>query len=318
MADAALVHPFERYTHDHPDYPLVLTKLLLPPPFTATGPIPDVRAVAIVGSREAFYECATFAHDLAFELAKAGLTIVSGGAKGIDAAAHRGALKAGGATWVVCPTGKNKVAPPENRRLFDEIARSPKGRLIWPFEDDADAETKNYRERNGILVQLSEVVVVIQAALQSGSRNACTWARDLGKPLWVVPGPPWGEWASKFAGSNDVLAKEPTARMLGSRAQLFESLGLAPPARRRGSKPPSSSPDQQKLLPLRAATPEASWSEEEIAIFSVALPIPQHKEILAEKAALPIGPASTALLTLTLKDVVVEGPDGFYRRILAS
>ena len=312
------MHPFQRYDIAHPDYPLSLTRLLLPPPFTATGPIPNVRAVAIVGSREAFYECATFAHDLAFELAKAGLTIVSGGAKGIDAAAHRGALKAGGATWVVCPTGKDQISPREHRRLFEEIARSPKGRLIWPFADDAEAETKNYRERNGILVQLADSVVVIQAGLQSGSRNACTWARDLGKPLWVVPGPPWGEWASRFAGSNDVLAKEPGARMLGSVAQLFESLGLAPPVRPKGPKAPSSSPDQQKLLRLRAATPEASWSEEETAIFSVVLPIPQHKEILAEKAALPIGLASTALLTLTLKDVVVEGPDGFYRRILAS
>lgn len=313
-----VVYPFERYPLDHPDYPPALTRMLQPRPFTATGPIPRARAVAIVGSRTALHECATFAHGLAHDLAKAGITIVSGGATGIDAAAHRGALKAGGATWVVCPTGKDRIAPQEHSRLFRQIAESPTGRLIWPFDDDAEAETKNYRERNGILVQLSEAVVVIQAGLQSGSRNACSWAKELGKPLWVVPGPPWGEWASKFAGSNDVLAREPAARMLGSRAQLFESLGLVPSVRRRGSKRPSSSPDQQILSPLLGATPAPSWTPEENAIFSATLAIPQHKEILAEKAALPIGPATTALLTLTLKDVVVEGPDGFFRRILAS
>jgi DNA processing protein len=108
------------------------------------------------------------------------------------------------------------------------------------------------------------------------------------------------------------------ARMLGSRAQLFESLGLAPAVGRRRSKRPSSSPEQQILSPLSGATPEPWWTPEEKAIFSAVLTIPQHREILAEKAALPIGLALTALLTLTLKDVVVEGPDGFFRRTLAS
>lgn len=312
------MHPFERYTPNHPYYPKLLTRLTQPPSFTATGVLPNVRAVAIVGSREAFYECTTFAHSLAFDLAKAGITIVSGGATGIDAAAHRGALEAGGATWVVCPTGKNKVAPPQHRRLFEQIAATKNGRLIWPFEDNAGVTRESYRDRNKILVQLAEAVVVIQAGLASGSRNACTLARDQEKPLWVVPAPPWGEWARAFAGSNLVLASEPKARMLGARAQLFKSLGLTPPDERKGSGAPSSSPDQQNLSALWEGTPEASWTPEEIAMFSAVLPIPQHREILAEKAALPIGPATTALLTLTLKDVVVEGPDGFFRRILAS
>ncbi len=318
MADAEAVHPFERYTPTHPQYPKLLTRLTQPPSFTATGPLPNVRAVAIVGSRQAFHECATFAHSLAFDLAEAGITIVSGGATGIDAAAHRGALDAGGATWVVCPTGKDRVAPAEHRRLFEQIAATKNGRLIWPFADNAGPERHHYRERNKILVQLAEAVVVIQAGLASGSRNACTLARDQSKPLWVVPAPPWGEWTRAFAGSNMVLASEPEARMLGSRAQLFEALRLTPPDERKRSEGPSSSPNQQNLSTLFEATPEASWTPEETAMFSAVLPTPQHREILAEKAALPIGPATTALLTLTLKDVVVEGPDGFFRRILAS
>ena len=312
------MYPFERYTPDHTEYPRHLLRLTAPPSFTATGPLTEVRAVAIVGSREPIYECEVFAHDLAYELAKAGITIVSGGAKGIDAAAHRGALKARGATWAVLPSGMNRIRPAQHGQLFRDIARSRNGRLVWPFADDVEVSPPTYRHRNSILVQLSEAVVVIQAGLQSGSRNACTWARDLAKPLWVVPGLPWGEWESRFAGSTHVLANEPMARMLGSRAQLFESLGLVPPVRRKRSGAPSSSPDQQNLSPLFEATPEPSWTPEEIAMFSAVLPMPQHREILAENAALPIGPATTALLTLTLKDVVVEGPDGFFRRILAS
>lgn len=313
-----VVQPPKLYEPHHPDYPQILTKLESPPSFTATGPIPNVRAVAIVGSREAFHECATFAHDLAFELAEKGITIVSGGATGVDAAAHRGALDAGGATWVVCPTGKDKISPAEHRRLFDKIACSPGGRLIWPFKDHVDVTRKTYRGRNEVLVQLCEAVVVIQAGLRSGSRNTCRLARDHGRALWVVPAPPWGEWAQAFAGSTEVLAEYPHAKMLGSRARLFESLGLQPAPARKASEGPSSSPLQQKLLLLRTATPDPSWTDHEKVIFSVVLTVPQHKEILAEKASLPIGPASTALLTLTLKDVVVEGPDGFYRRTLAS
>jgi DNA processing protein len=316
------VQRFERYHSEHPDYPVELSRLTYPPPFTATGPLRRVRAVAIVGSREPLHEAAVFAGELARELAAAGITIVSGGAKGIDAAAHRGALAANGATWVVCPTGRNHVYPPQHRELFDDIAKSPSGRLIWPFDDDVDAARANYKERNGLLVALSETVVVIQAGLRSGSRNACSWARQLDKSLWVVAGPPWGHWGHEFAGSAEVLRNDPKAQLLGSKAQLLGHLGLAPataptPKRERGPKPQPGTPTLFLCAPRRVL-PDESLTKEENAILSVVSHAPKHREILAEKAGLPIGPASTALLTLSLKDVVVEGPDGFYRRTLAS
>jgi DNA processing protein len=320
VADAVCVQPFERFHADHPDYPAQLNRnMLVPPSFTATRAIPNVRAVAIVGSRDAIHEAAVFAHKLAFDLASAGVTVVSGGARGIDAAAHRGALEARGATWVVCPTGKDRVAPREHHDLFQQIASSEKGRLIWPFDDHVEAKPETYRTRNGLLVALSDAVVVIQARLASGSRNTCTWAADLKKPLWVVPALPWGHWEDAFNGSADVLLNNPKAKPLGSAAQLFESLGLTAPASARkpskrgrggGWRGASSLP----LSMLPAAVPDASWTEDEITMFSAISPHPKHGENLAETAGLSMGSASTALLTLTLKDVVVEGPNGFFRR----
>lgn len=304
---------YERYTPDHPDYPRKLLKQLDPPSFTASGTVPDVRAVAIVGSREALHDAAVFAHELAFELASVGMTIVSGGAKGIDAAAHRGALDAGGATWVVCPTGRNHVSPPEHKELYERIAESEGGRVIWPFGDDTPAHRARYRERNRVLVALAEVVVVIQARYASGSRNAITWAQDMARQLWIVPALPWGVYEGAFSGAAEVLRTDPKAIALGNRGQLFESLGLPRGRQPHRPVPPSESPSLLFLPRHPDPRLDPSSPPDERRVFSVTSASPQHVEILAEKAGLSIGPVNTALLTLSLKDVVVEGPEGFFR-----
>ncbi len=309
---------YERYCPEHPDYPKTLLKLLDPPSFTASGPIADTKAVAIVGSRDALHDPAVFAYELAFELASVGVVIVSGGATGIDAAAHRGALDAGGATWVVCPTGKDRVSPKEHAELFDQVAASEHGRLIWPFADDEGASTPNYRARNRILVALAQAVVVIQARYASGSRNACSWANEMNRQLWIVPALPWGIYEGPFSGSADVLLNDRTAHPLGNRAQLFTALDLP-----RGRLPgrPAPPPESPSLLFLpRHPDPllTVSLSPDETAVVSALSLRPQHCEILAEKAGLSIGPANTALLTLSLKDVVVEGPEAFFRRKMAG
>lgn len=185
---------------DQPDYPRLLRQLLNPPPvLTTSGPLDLTRrAIAIVGSRRATPGSLAFAHELAFGLAKAGLIVVSGGADGVDGAAHRGALAAGGATWVVSPTGKDQIYPPKHRDLFAEVASSAEGRMIWPFPDDHEMTRDSFLYRNGILAAVSEALVVVQAHVKSGSRNAVSWARDLGRPVWAVTASPW---MSEYAGS---------------------------------------------------------------------------------------------------------------------
>ncbi len=308
-------------------YPETLRNLPNPPlVLTTSGSLTPRRAVAIVGSRDACDEALIFAYGLAYELAKAGIVVVSGGAIGVDGAAHRGALAAGGATWVVCPTGKNRVYPPQHRTLFAEVAASKLGRMLWPFDDDVGQTNERLIYRNGILAALSETLVVVQARYQSGSRNAAKWARSLGRPIWAVTAAPWME---SFCGSLTEIEEE-KARPLCSARQLFKALGLDAPAvaplpdvstlrspkgaRRiaaaelrtaKSSDPSDGATDGPKKDP---------WSAEETLVFSHLSPRPTHIDQILDRVALSLPVAVTALLTLSMKDVVVEGPDGFFRR----
>lgn len=305
-------------------YPEALRSLSSPPDLTLSGPLEARTTVAIVGSRHPLANMERFARDLAHALASAGVTIVSGGARGIDRAAHAGAMEAGGATWVVCGTGRERVFPPEHAAFFAEVEASPHGRLIWPFADGVDASAETFRARNGVLVALAEAVVVVQAKLQSGSRNAASWARTFGRPLWVVPGLPWSPYVERFGGSSAELRKG--ARPLTSMAELFDALALArlpprTPTRRSpssvhgtsGSKRSSSRKMEAAPGPPRAPS-EAGWSDDEKTVFSNLYLAPTHIDQIVSKAGVPVGAAMTALLTLSMKDVVVEGPDGFFRR----
>ncbi len=160
-----------------PDAPASLT--------TAGGSLEADRVVAIVGSRVATPAAAEFAHDLASTLGRLGVVVVSGGALGIDAAAHRGTLAAGGRTWAVAGTGHGVVFPEQHAGLFDEIALGP-GAMIWPFAPDYRHRSA-FLARNRVLVALADAVVVVQAGFPSGALRAASCARTLGKRSWVVP-----------------------------------------------------------------------------------------------------------------------------------
>ncbi len=307
-----------RYELAHPDYPGVLRELPNPPAaLTTSGPLAPRRAIAIVGSRRASDEARAFAHDLAFQLASAGLVVVSGGAVGIDAAAHRGALAAGGATWVVSPTGRHRVYPAEHRTLFAEIASSEDSRMIWPFDDDARGSRQDLLYRNGILAALSEALVVVQAHYQSGSRNACGWARDLGRPVWAVTAAPW---MLSFCGSSMDIELG-LARPLCSARQLLLALGLAAPMARQLALPLARTGRARANVRIPETPPEApraeGWTKEENIVYSTLSTTPRHVDQIVDGTGLQVPPVATALLTLSLKDVVVEGPDGFFRRRLA-
>lgn len=266
-----------------PDAPASLT--------TAGGALEADRVVAIVGSRDAAPDAAAFARDLASTLADLGIVVVSGGALGIDAAAHKGALAAGGRTWAVAPTGHGAVFPEQHASLFDQIARGP-GAMIWPFAPDY-RHRSGFLARNRVLVALADVVVVVQAGFPSGALRAAAVARTLGRPLWVVPAPPW---LDGFRGSR-LLLDGGGARPLLFVDGFLASLGARAPARPQDRGPPLRSLNQSEAAALGATSTA-----------------PLHLDEIATRAALSAQAAASALLTLSLENVVVEGPPGFFAR----
>ena len=147
----------------------------------------DALAVAIVGSRVATSYGVAVAERLAADLAARGVTVVSGLARGIDSAAHRGALRAGGRTIAVLGSGVDVIYPPENRRLAGEIEAS--GALVSQFEPGTPPLAGYFPARNRVIAGLSLGVVVVEAAEKSGSLITAGLAGELGREVMAVPGP---------------------------------------------------------------------------------------------------------------------------------
>ncbi len=265
-----------------------------PTHFSVAGNIDpgDAKIIAFVGARDAEPEPISFIKSLAGKCAAAGAIVVSGGALGIDRASHEGALEAGGRTWAVMGCGSDYTSPPENRDLFDRIRASENGALIWPFEPGRKPGNPNFLVRNHILIGLAEVVVVGQAGLISGSRSSASIARKTGKGLWVVPASPW---KTNFAGS--LLEIDMGARTLISEDHFLTNVFGADAASK-----------GRKIKPIVNRTPE------ETALVEAATERPEHVDELCELAGLSPPSAATALLTLALEHVLVEGPPGYYRR----
>jgi len=146
----------------------------------------DALAVAVVGSRRATAYGLAVAETMAADLAARGVTIVSGFARGVDSAAHRGALRVGGRTIAVLGSGVDVVYPPENRRLADEIAE--RGALVSQFPSGTPPLPHNFPTRNGVIAGMSLAVVVVEAAERSGSLITARLAAEMGREVLAVPG----------------------------------------------------------------------------------------------------------------------------------
>jgi DNA processing protein len=145
------------------------------------------RSVAVVGSRAATAYGNGVAADLAADLADAGVTVVSGGAFGIDAAAHRGALAVGGPSVGVVANGVDVAYPPGNARIFDTLAA--RHLVVSELPPGSHPTRMRFLARNRLIAAMSRGTVVVEAALRSGARNTAGWAVALNRPLMAVPGP---------------------------------------------------------------------------------------------------------------------------------
>lgn len=178
-----------KYDLVDPKYPAALREIASPPKqLYVIGELPSCVCVALVGSRHPSTYGEEITYKLAFELAQAGVCIVSGLALGLDAVAHRGAIDAGGQTVAVLPVGLNKIYPASHRNLAKRILVSG-GALVSEFpEGDYDPQKFNFPLRNRIIAGLSCGVVVTQAAEDSGSLITAKSARDEGRTVMAVPG----------------------------------------------------------------------------------------------------------------------------------
>ena len=174
---------------DDPRYPVGLHDLDDAPPMVyARGALPPspALAVAMVGSSAASAYGRAMAERLAGDLARLGVGVVSGLARGIDAAAHRGALAAGGATWAVLPSGLDQVTPQHHRELAETIAL--RGGLITEIERGGPRHSGAFVARNRLIAALAAATVVVEAAEKSGALWTAAAARRLGRAVLAVPG----------------------------------------------------------------------------------------------------------------------------------
>ena len=180
----------EVLTWDDPDFPSGLRQIPYPPPvlFVQGGIIEEDRvAVALVGTRKPSCYGVKTCRRLAGGLAARGVTVVSGLARGIDTAAHQGALEEGGRTLAVLGCGLDVVYPPENRELYRKIPEA--GALITEFDLGARPEAANFPRRNRLISGLSLGVVVVEAGVKSGTNITVRFALDQGREVFAVPGP---------------------------------------------------------------------------------------------------------------------------------
>ena len=288
-----------RHSRREPGYPAGLLQLPDPPEqIRLAGSLPNLEhAVAIVGTRYADVDALRFTHDLSAELALAGCCVVSGGARGIDAAAHRGALSAGGKTVAVLATGFDRAYPSAHRELFSTIAA--RGALVTEAQDGWSPRPGLFLARNRLIAALSPQVVVVQAPFRSGALSTAGHAKRLKRQLFAVPGAPWNP---RSAGTNSLL---------GEGALICTSVRdvlSVPPSKAQQAAP------QPRGERKKAYDPE-KLDEVSRAVLAALGHRPTHPDELARSTRFSPAVVQHALLTLVLEGAVGEHRPGRYVRI---
>jgi DNA processing protein len=239
----------------------------------------DDSAVAVVGTRRATPYGRQAAEQIAAELAEAGITVVSGLARGVDAAAHRAALEAGGRTIAVLGSGPDVIYPAEHRRLAEQILES--GAILSEFPPGAKPDAQNFPARNRIVSGMTLGTLIIEAPPRSGALITASFAADQGREVFVLPG---SIFTQTSEGTNALLRDG--ARLVRNGTDILEDLGLGT-----GRSPVAT----QSQMPLE---------ENERKLFVALRHEARHIDELAEEAGLPAATASALLLTMELKGLV--------------
>ena len=278
-----------------PDYPPLLAQLDAPPALLAVRGDADWLkrpTIAIVGSREGSGAALLFAERLAADLGAHGFTIVSGLARGVDAAAHKGGLPSG--TAAVLAGGLDHPYPPQNLKLHQEICEQ--GAVITEAPLGSAARARDFPRRNSIISGVSRAVVVIEAALRSGSLITARAAADQGRDVMAAPGSPLDPRAH---GSNALIKQGAT--LIENADDVIAALGEAATPRRPLST--GSLFDERIHQPAPAGLP--------MKIAALLSPTPIHVNDLARLLGTPLSAVAAALTELELNGQAASLPGGY-------
>ncbi len=282
-----------------PGWPPALAELPDPPLWLrVAGMLPrSGPAVAIVGTRHADEDAVRFARQLAGDLCAAGVTVISGGAYGIDAAAHAGALEASGRTVAVLATGLAEAYPPRHGPLFGRIAEI--GALVTEAMDDQRPFPGLFLARNRLIAALAETVVVVQAPGRSGALSTAYWAKRLGRMLLAVPAAPW---ESRGEGCLRLLRQG--AKVCTSARDVLSV--RSPEA---DTDHATSREEKENALDL------AGLDEDERSVLGMLGHRPRYPDEIARNSGIAASRVQRALLTLMLQGMAEERGDGRYAKV---
>ena len=277
------VRELEILTLDDPDYPDLLKNIYDPPSILylkGKKEILSKKAIAIVGTRKPTSYGISIAQKLASELSRFGFVIVSGFASGIDTAAHRGALEAGGETVAVFGCGLDVIYPPENIRLAESIASS--GCLISEFPAGTQTSNWTFPQRNRLISGLSLGTIVVEGAEDSGSLITAKFALEQGREVFAIPG---SVDNPNSKGPHSLIKQG--AKLVESLADILDEFNIPVPV----------------SLPCRERD-VSGLSDIERQVYGILGMEPLHIDTISDKLSLPSQEASGVLMMLEIKGFV--------------
>jgi DNA processing protein len=285
-------------TQESPSYPKSLREIHAPPiVLYVWGELleRDHHALGIIGARRTTHYGTESAKKLAYQLAYAGLTVISGLARGIDTAAHQGALAAKGRTIAVIGSGLSKLYPPENRGLAEKI-RNGNGAIVSEFSMEIEPDRQTFPMRNRIIAGWSHGILVVEAGLNSGALITASQALEQGRSVYAIPG---HINAPSAMGSNRLIQQG--AKLVMDASDILDDLQILLP--------------ETKPSPEAAARPLPTLSEEERRVYDAIEASETAIDQIAAKCDLPSATVSSSLLRLELKRLVKQLPGKYFVKL---
>ena len=285
-------------TAESPLYPRQLREIHAPPiVLYVWGELTerDQHAIAVIGSRRTTHYGSESAKKLSYQLAYAGLTVISGLARGIDTSAHQGALAAKGRTVAVIGSGLRNLYPPENAALAEKIV-SGNGAVVSEFSMEVEPDRQTFPMRNRIISGWSHGILVVEAGLNSGALITASQALEQGRTVYAVPG---HINAPTAHGSNRLIQQG--AKLVMEAGDILDDLEVLLP--------------EAKPSPEAAARPLPALTENERRVYDAIEATETSIDDIAAKSNLPSGSVSSTLLRLELKRLVKQLPGKYFVKL---